>query len=67
MKLVSDWKKTWSYYSTQAMAAAGATQVAWVSLPTDLRASIPGEWVTYGTAAVLVLGIIGRLVKQDTE
>lgn len=64
MKLVSDWRQTWRYYSTQAMALGAAVQLAWAELPEDLRAAVPADWVSYGTAALLALGVLGRLVKQ---
>lgn len=64
MKLVRDWRHVWSYFSTQAMAIAGAVQMTWVTLPDDMRGSIPTEWVSYGTAALLALGVAGRFVKQ---
>lgn len=66
MALVPDWRQTWRYYSQQAMAAAAAIQAAWVALPADLQASIPGWAVTGLTIATLVLGIIGRVVDQGS-
>lgn len=53
--------------SMQAMAAALALQGAWSQAPDDMKASIPHEWVSYATAALLVLGMVGRLVKQSPE
>lgn len=64
MKVVRDWRHIWSYFSTQAMALAVAGQVAWANIPPDLRESIPRDWMAYGTAVLLVLGILGRFVKQ---
>jgi hypothetical protein len=64
-KLIEDWRQAWRWFSMQAMAAAGTVQLAWVSLPDDLRRSIPPAWVTGITVALLVAGIAGRLVKQD--
>lgn len=49
----------------QAMAAALALQGAWSQAPDDLKASVPHEWVSYATVALLVVGMVGRLVKQD--
>ena len=64
MKLVSDWRRVWRYYSTQAMAVAATVQLTWAQLPDDMRASVPPHLVSYATGALLVLGVIGRLVDQ---
>lgn len=65
MRLVDDWKRAWRWFSMQAMASAGAVQVGWVSLPDDMRRSIPASWVSALTMLLLVAGIAGRLVKQN--
>ena len=64
MRLVEDARKAWRWISVQAMALAGAIQVAWLSIPDDMKASIPAKYVTVLTLGLLVLGIAGRLVKQ---
>ena len=64
MKLVSDYRRVWRYYSTQAMAIAATVQLTWAQLPDDMRASVPPHIVSYATGALLVLGVIGRLVDQ---
>lgn len=64
MRLVEDARKAWKWISVQAMALAGAIQVAWLSIPDDMKASIPAKYVTVLTLGLLVLGIAGRLVKQ---
>lgn len=64
MNLVADWKKAWRWFSVQAMALSGAIQVTWVSLPLDLKGSIPHDLVTGAAISLAVLGIIGRVVDQ---
>lgn len=64
MTLVADWKKAWRWFSVQAMALSGAIQVTWVSLPLDLKGSIPDTLVTGAAVGLAVLGIIGRVVDQ---
>lgn len=64
MRLVDDARRAWRWFSVQAMALAVAGQVAWANMPGDLKASVPPNLVTYGTIGLLVLGILGRLVKQ---
>lgn len=63
--LVENAGSAWRWISVQAMALAGAVQAAWLSVPDSLRSSIPSEWVQYLTLGLVVLGIVGRLVKQS--
>lgn len=65
MKFIDDAKRWWRMFSMQAMGAALAIQGAWEVIPPDMKAGIPHQWVTRVTAALLVLGMVGRLVKQD--
>lgn len=67
MRLVRDWRQTWRYYSTQAMVFAGSIHIAWASIPDDMRASVPSDWVSYATIATLILGVAGRLVSQADD
>jgi hypothetical protein len=64
MRLVPEWKKLWRAFSVQAMALAAAIQASWAMIPDDMKASIPVDWVSYGTMALLVLGLFGRVVDQ---
>jgi hypothetical protein len=64
MKLVKDARSAWRWWSVQSMALAVAVQGAWQMLPPDLAARVP-DWIgTAATVAILVLGIVGRLVDQ---
>ena len=67
MRLVKDARKAWRWWSVQAMALAVAIQAGWQAMPEDLAARLPDGWVTGLSIAVLVLGIIGRLVDQGGE
>jgi hypothetical protein len=62
--LVANWRKAWRWFSVQAMVLAAAIQGAWLAMPPDLRAAVPENLVMYGTIAVVVLGIVGRLIPQ---
>ncbi len=64
MKLVPNASQAWKWISVQAMAASVAIQAAWLNLPPDLAARVPDKLVDYGTIALLILGIVGRLVDQ---
>lgn len=64
-KLTDDWNRAWKWASMRCMAAALAIQGAWEAIPDDLRANVPHGMITRATIALLVLGIIGRLMKKD--
>lgn len=63
MKLVSNARQAWRWYSVQAMAVAGALQGAWVALG-PLQARVPDWAVDAMTVAILLSGIVGRLIDQ---
>jgi hypothetical protein len=65
MKPIPNWKQCWRMLSVQAMTLAGALQGAWIFIPEDMKASIPGNVVQWVTLALLGLGVVGRLVKQE--
>lgn len=64
MKLVPEARNWWRMFSVQSMIAAGAIQSAWIALPVELQQNIPDSWVRIATVAIIVLGVIGRLVDQ---
>jgi hypothetical protein len=66
MKLIDEWKKAWRMLSVQAMTLAGAVQGAWMGVPEDWKASVPANLIQGLTLALLVIGVVGRLVKQDS-
>lgn len=63
-KLVDEWRSAWKWISVNSMAAALAVQVTWANIPDDMKRTIPADYVFYLTAALLGLGIVGRLTKQ---
>ena len=65
LEFVDDAKQAWRWLSMQAMTAALAVQGAWAMLPDDMRTTIPAQYVQWLTFALLGLGIVGRLVKQQ--
>ena len=67
MKLVPNARKAWRWISMQAMGAAVALQGAWVFIPDDLKARAGDDLANWVTGALLVLGMIGRLVKQGDD
>ena len=67
MKLIPNAREAWRLFSVQAMAAVVAIEGAWLALPPDLKSRVPESWVDAVTMALLVLGIVGRLVDQGPK
>ena len=64
MKLVSDWRRVWRYYSTQALLLLAAAPMIWAELPPDVRDLLPQEWRPWLLSAMAVSGVVGRLIAQ---
>lgn len=67
IRLVEDWKQAWKWLSINCMALAAAVQGAWLYIPEDMRQSIPNKYITGVTFALMVLGVLGRLVRQGKK
>jgi hypothetical protein len=65
MKLIDNAGKAWRMFSVQAMTLAAALQGVWAELPADLKADLPPNIVHWVSLALLVAGIVGRLVVQE--
>jgi hypothetical protein len=64
MKLVDNARSAWRWFSVQALALQGIGAAAWLSVPDDMRAAVPSEWLAVAALALTVMGIVGRLVDQ---
>jgi len=64
MKLVDGWQFSWKWFSQQAHLLQIGLLAVWESIPTDLRANIPPQYLLYVTGAIGFLGLIGRIVDQ---
>jgi hypothetical protein len=64
MRLIPNWKRLHRMASMRAMALAGAVQTTWELLPPDLKTSVPPKYVYLITMALLVFGMVGRLIDQ---
>lgn len=68
LKFVPNARKAWKWFSVQAMTISMVSSTAWLALPDELRDAIPQEWMAIGAAALMFLGIVGRLIDQgDSE
>jgi hypothetical protein len=67
MTLVAEWRRAWRWFSMQAMALVLAIQGAWAAMPDDLKQHFPPLLVTALSVGLLLLGIGGRLVRQNKD
>lgn len=64
MKIVSDWRNVWKYYSTQALIALAALPIVWAELPPDIKDMVPSEWRLWIFSGLAFAGAASRYVKQ---
>jgi len=67
LKLIEDWRNAWRWFSVNAMLLAAAIQGAWLQVPDDMKATLPPHVVSYSTIVLLVLGVLGRILKQGVS
>jgi len=67
LKLIEEWKDAKRWFSIHAMLWASVVQIVWAELPEDLKSYLPSKYVSILTVTLLVLGIGGRLVNQETN
>lgn len=64
MKLVSDWKDAWRWFSVHIFLIIAALPPVWLSLPPDVKAFLPVEWRPWVFSVIAVAGVIGRVKDQ---
>jgi len=64
MKMVDDWKKAHTWFSTQSMVFVNALLISWAAIPEKFQDALPIGWVIAISATALGLGTVGRLVQQ---
>lgn len=65
--LIPNWRDAWKWISVHSMVLAAAVQGAWLQIPEDMKAALPPHCVQYTTIVLLVVGVIGRFVKQGAN
>lgn len=64
---VPDWRDSWRWFSMQAQALATGLLAGWSMLPPEWQQLVP-RWMIFNMVyAVLVLGMIGRVVQQPIK
>lgn len=64
MKLIPNWRRAWRMFSVQVPAINAAFIATWASIPEKFQDAYPLRWALATVLVLLVLGVVGRLVKQ---
>lgn len=64
MKLVDDWSAAWRWFSMQAMGLNVAFLATWAVMPDEIKTAMPSWLMPVVAIALLLTGMIGRLVQQ---
>lgn len=76
LRLIEQWRSFWRMWSLRFTALGTALlgwitvspdviTSAWNSLPDEIKAYIPQEYLMYVTLTLFVLGMVSRLIKQE--
>lgn len=61
-RLIDDLRLAHRYWSVRLSAMGAGASAAWIALPADLRAAIPGtQWISFALFLAIVLA---RIVNQ---
>lgn len=75
IELIDDWRKAWRFLSIQ-LGIVGSTVAGWLvafpdhalavwaTLPDDLKAVLPAQYMPLFGVGIFVLSLIARIVKQ---
>lgn len=67
MQLIKDWKKAYRFLSVQMMAVGTAISSTYAALYDNLKDVFDPKIMAGITAAVFIMGIIGRVKSQGIE
>ncbi len=64
MKLIPEWAICWKWFSQQANVVGSSLSIGYVSMYDKLKENFPPKYMIGITAAVFILGFIGRIIDQ---
>jgi len=65
MRLIDNAASWWKMFSMQAQALNTALLVSWQALPSTLQTILPVSYLLVIAVVLLILGMVGRMVKQE--
>lgn len=66
-RLVPEWRRCLRWFSVNIPALNLAFLGAWSVLPAKFQDALPMPWVVGIAAALIVLGVVGRLIEQKPK
>lgn len=67
IRLVEDWRKAYKWFSVHVMAWGAVVLAAYLEAPAELKAAVPPELLNKISIAMLILGVVVRLLKQGSK
>lgn len=67
MNLIDEWKSCMRFFSVQANTVGIAMSATYGSFYEQLKDNLPPKYMAMLTAAVFVLGIVGRVISQTPK
>ena len=64
-RIVNNWRDAWRWASMRSMGFSTGLLAAWAALPQDMRQDMPHWLLPVIVIAVLVFGMVGRVVNQS--
>ncbi|MFA7291827.1 MAG: hypothetical protein WC023_06220 [Rhodocyclaceae bacterium] len=66
-RLVPEWRRALRWFSVNIPALNLAFLGTWSVLPEKFQDALPMPWVVGIAAALIVLGVVGRLIEQPPK
>lgn len=64
LQLVRNWRQGWRMFSVQANAIGSSLSIGYATMYEQLKDNFPPRYMIGITAAVFILGFVGRLIQQ---
>ena len=65
MQLIENWRSAWKMFSVQANAIGSSLSLGYAGMYDQLKDNFPPKYMLTITAAVFILGFVGRLIHQE--
>ena len=62
--LIPNWREGWRMLSVQIPALNTALIATWSAIPSKFQDAFPLPWLLGTVVFLLVLGVVGRMIKQ---